>query len=154
MTPYRIVFGKACHLPLALGYKAYWAVKKLNTDAQACAERRSLQLNKLEELRLNAYENTRIYKEKIKLWHDRHILAKSFEPRQQVLLFNSRLKLFPGKLKSRWTGPYSIVKTYPHGTVEIRNEQNGNQFKVNGHRLKHYLGEEVKKFPSPSDWAS
>ena len=125
MTPYRIVFGKACHLPLELGYKAYWAVKKLNTDAHACAERRSLQLNELEELRLHAYENTRIYKEKIKLWHDRHILAKSFEPRQQVLLFNSRLKIFSGKLKSRWTGPHSIVKTYPHKAVENRNEHMG-----------------------------
>lgn len=62
----------------------------------------------------------------------------------KVLLFNSRLKLFPGKLRSRWAGPYTVVEVFPHGAVEIRHDETQQQFKVNGHRLKPYL-EPVKR---------
>lgn len=100
-------------------------------------------MNEMDELILNAYENAKLYKEKTKLWHDLHILAKHFELGHQVLLCNSMLKLFPGKYKSRWTGPYNALNAFPLGAVELRNETNGNQFKVNGHRLKHYYDWEV-----------
>ena len=68
-----------------------------------------LQLNELDQFHNEAYENARIYKEKTKAWHDKHIDRKEFEAGQQVLLFNSRLKLFPGKLKSRWLRPFTVT---------------------------------------------
>ena len=101
MSPYKIVFGKPCHLPLELEYKAIWAIKKLNCDFQATKEERLLQLNELEELRNEAYDNARIYKDKKKKRHDQRILRKEFKAREQFMLYNSRLKLFIGKLRSR-----------------------------------------------------
>ena len=101
MSPYKIVYGKPCHLPLELEYKVMWAIKKLNCDFQAAKEKRLLQMNELEELRNEAYDNARIYKEKTKRWHDQKILRREFKAGEQVLLYNSKLKLFPGKLKSR-----------------------------------------------------
>ena len=101
MSPHRIVFGKPCHLPLELEYKAMWAIKKLNVDFQAAKEKRLLQMNELEELRNEAYDNAIIYKYKTKKWHDQKILRREFEAGEQVLLYNFQLKLFPWKLKSR-----------------------------------------------------
>ena len=139
MSPYRIVYGKLCHLPLELEYKAMWATKKLNCDFQAVKEKRLLQMNELEELRNEAYDNARIYKEKTKKWHDQKILRREFKAVEQVLLYNSRLKLFPRKLKSRWSGPYIVVASTPFGAVTLKTESRS-EFKVNGQRLKHYLG--------------
>jgi len=101
--------------------------------------KRKLQLNELDEWRSNAYENSRIYKEKVKEYHDKHIKQpKQFQEGDQVLLFNSRLKLFPGKLRSRWSGPYIVTQVFPHGAVEVTHPENGT-FKVNGQRLKLYF---------------
>ena len=115
MSPYRIVFGKPCHLSLKLEYKAMWAIKKLNFDFKAAKEERLLQLNELEELRNEAYDSARIYKDKTKKWHDQKILRREFKAGDQVLLFNSRLKLFSGKLKSKWSGPYIVVSSTTFG---------------------------------------
>ncbi|XP_050233392.1 uncharacterized protein LOC126681879 [Mercurialis annua] len=128
MSPFRIVYGKACHLPLELEHRAYWAIKKLNFDFKAAGEKRLLQLNELDEIRFMAYENTKLYKERTKKWHDAHIAPKILEAGSFVLLYNSRLRLFPGKLKSRWSGPFKIEHVASHGAVELENSK-GETFK-------------------------
>ena len=93
----------------------------------------------IEELRNDAYDNSRIYKEKLKVAHDKQILRKNFEPNQKVHLYDSRLHLHPGKLRSRWIGPFVVKQVFPNGAVEIEDPNDGRVFKVNGQRLKHYI---------------
>ena len=93
----------------------------------------------MEELRNEAYDIARIYKDKTKKWHDQNILRKEFQAGDQVLLFNSRLKLFLGKPRSKWNGPYTVVASTTFGAVTLKTNTE-EEFKVNGQRLKHYLG--------------
>nr|XP_009589415.1 uncharacterized protein LOC104086783 [Nicotiana tomentosiformis] len=109
MSLHKLVYGKACHLSVVLEHKAYWIIKKLKMDFEAAGKKRLLQLNELDKFRLHSHKNSKLYKEKTNKWHDKRIRPRYFEQGQKVLLFNSRLNLFPEKLKSRLSGPFEAV---------------------------------------------
>ncbi|XP_048229108.1 uncharacterized protein LOC125369877 [Ricinus communis] len=99
---------------------------------------RQWQLNELEEWHQQAYGNSLIYKARMKKWHDQRLKGlKKFKVGDRVLLYNSHLRLFPSKLKSRWSGSFVVKQVFPYGTVELHHLEKGD-FKVNGHKLKHY----------------
>ncbi|KAM2682251.1 hypothetical protein EV2_013845 [Malus domestica] len=130
MSPFRLVYGKPCNLPVELEHRAHWAIKTFNLNVDQARIHRNLQLSELDEIRHEAYENARIYKEKTTAFHDKMLRGKTFEIGQKVLLFNSRLRLFP---------------------VQIKSLRTGQEFKVNGHHLKpyyeHFVEHVVEEIP-------
>jgi tRNA U38,U39,U40 pseudouridine synthase TruA len=141
--PLSIIDGKACYLPVELEHKAYWAIKELNHDLYAMVVKRRIQISELKEMRLKAYENASIYKEMIKRWYDKRLKKKEFKEGYKVLLYNSRFKTFKkGKLQSKWDEPYIIHSVLSNGAVTIMDVK-GDQFMVNGQRLKVYYEPDV-----------
>ncbi|XP_022014137.1 uncharacterized protein LOC110913623 [Helianthus annuus] len=108
-------------------------------DLRSGGEAHFLQIHELEELRNHAYESSSKYKERVKTFHDKRLRDhKDLRIRDLVLLYNSRLRLFPGKLKSRWMGPYTVKEIFTYRAVTIE-DLNGVNFIVNGHHLKLYI---------------
>ena len=108
-------------------------------DRNEAVEQRLIGLNELDEFLLKAYESSALYKEKMKKYHDQKIEKREIVVGDLVLLFNSRLRFFLGKLKSKCTGPFLVTKVFPHGAVELENKE-GARFTVNRQRIKVYLG--------------
>ncbi|XP_022019804.1 uncharacterized protein LOC110919864 [Helianthus annuus] len=129
-TPFMIVYGKACHLPVELEHRALWALKTVNLDMTEAARKRFFQIHELEELRDAAYSRSLGIKEKTKILHDKKL----------------RLKLFAGKLKSKWSGPYMVHYVFPYGAVEIMDESNGRSWK------KSYRGRAELAKKTMSQW--
>ena len=96
-------------------------------------------MNELDKMKRESYESSRIYKEKVLLFHDKNIARKTFEPQEKVLLYSSHLHIFPGKLHSRWTGPFVVKIVHPYGAIEIENLKKGKIIRVNDQRLKPFL---------------
>ena len=138
MSPYRVVYGKPCHLLVEIKHRVWWAVKMLNYNLNEASEVRKLQLSELDGIRADVYESARSYKERAKLFHDRYILKKESTPGVKVLFYHSRLYRFPEKLRSRWIGLYILLHVFPYGAVEIQDPDTSVKFKVNGQRLKNF----------------
>ena len=136
VSPYQLVYENTCHLPIELEFKAHWAIKKWNMDLELAGQKQKMQISKLEEWREKAYHSAKLYKERIKRWHDKRIKKKEFNPGDNVLLFNSMVRLFGhGKLQSKWNRPFKVITTSPHGAI-MQERDEGNIFKVNGQCLK------------------
>ncbi|XP_049376934.1 uncharacterized protein LOC125841805 [Solanum stenotomum] len=123
-----------------LEHKALWALKALNLDWSKTSRERVEQFNELDEFRLRSYESSAIYKEKITKWHDARILKRDFKVGDWVLLYNSRLRLFPRKLKCKWSGLFRVMRVFTNGGIEVEDHE-GLPFKVNNQRLKLYFGD-------------
>ncbi|GKC68164.1 reverse transcriptase domain-containing protein [Tanacetum coccineum] len=137
-TPYKLVYRKACHLSIELEHKAYWALKHCNFDLKSAGDHRKVQMNELNELRDQAYEKSLIYKEKTKKIHDSKIKNHVFNVGDRVLLFISRLNIFSGKLKTRWTGPFTVTQVFPYGIVELSQTDRPN-FKIPSGEIKVHI---------------
>ena len=107
-------------------------------DLNQVGQKRYMDIIELEEWRDAAYENAKKY-------HDKRLRGKQFAPGMKVLLYNTRLKFFPGKLRSRWNGPYEVIQAFPYGAMELEDPVTRQKFKVNGKRVKPYIEEMSSK---------
>ena len=98
-----------------------------------------MNLTSLDEWISEAYESAKMFKEKVKKWHDRRILKREFNVGDKVLLFRSRFRFSAGRLLSRWEGPFRIEEVYRSGAIKINNFEGTKPQVVNGQRLKHCM---------------
>ncbi|XP_047270360.1 uncharacterized protein LOC107874216 [Capsicum annuum] len=131
MSLYNLVYGTACNLPIELEHKALWALKRLNLNWNEVVELLLGKLNEMDEFCLKDYEIAYPYKENMMRYHNQRIENRDFQKGDWVLLFNSRMKLLPGKLNSKCSGPFRVNQVYPSKLVQLKNEDES-VFKVNG----------------------
>jgi len=141
-----LIYGKSCHLPDELEHKTYWALKLVNLDPKVVGEKRKIQLHEHEEMTFNAYQSSKLYKKCVKAYHDKKILKRNFHPGQSVLLFNYNFRLFPRKLKSKWSNPFLVKEVKSYGVVELEDLELHKNWVVNAQRLKPYLGGDIERF--------
>nr|GEU53231.1 reverse transcriptase domain-containing protein [Tanacetum cinerariifolium] len=141
-NPYRLLYGKTCHLPSEIEHHAYWALRSCNPDLKVAGEKRFLQLHELDELRHQAYENSKLYKARTKAYHDKKLrVRKEFKVVDKVLLYKFKYKFIAPNLRSKWYGPFIVKHDYPSEYVELY-DKHGGSFIVNGHSVKLYHDEE------------
>ncbi|XP_047948868.1 uncharacterized protein LOC125194667 [Salvia hispanica] len=143
---YKGCLGSRATSPVEMEYSSYWAVRQLNMDFTKAGKERMLHLNLLDEFRNEAYVNSSIYKARMKVHHDKMIKRREFYPGDAILLFNHKLRFFLGKLKSKWSGPFTIrastiAEVMSNGTMELFGPD-GTTFKANGQNLKKFYTRE------------
>ena len=119
-------------MTLELERKVYWAIKELNFDFKLAGEKRLFDISSLDEWSTQAYENAKLFKEKVKRWHDKRIQKREFKVGEYVVLYNSRFRSFAGNLLTKWEGPYVIEEVYRSGAIKINNAEGTNPDVVNG----------------------
>ncbi|XP_028784142.1 uncharacterized protein LOC114739882 [Neltuma alba] len=138
MSPYQIIYGKSCHISVELEHRLYWAVKTCNTDLKEAGLNKLLQIQELQEIWLEGYHNSNIYKQKTKIIHDANILRKRFKEGDKVLRYKARFKFKKGKFKMSWDRPYIVTKVHDFKMIELKEKAMGKMFQCNGHLLKLY----------------
>jgi hypothetical protein len=138
-TPYELVYGKQVLLPIEFQIKTFRTTSKLGMDLSDAQQQRITQLNELDEIRQDDIQHTTIIQQQRMKWHDKFIRKKKFKPGDWALLFDSKFKIFKGKLSTHWLGPYEIETIFYNGSVKIKTiDEEGISFLVNGHRLRLY----------------
>lgn len=125
MSPYQLLFGKECHLPIELDNREYWVIKRLNLSMFDAGKKQIARITWVKKIKNTAYKNFKIYKTKIKAFHDKQLRWREFKENQREWFYNSRFKLFLGKLKSRLDGPFIIIKVSECGAILIEDPKIG-----------------------------
>lgn len=138
-SSYEMVYGKKVMFPIEFQIKTFKTTTDLNLELTEAQKQRIAQLNELDDIRQEAFQQTDLVQQQRATWHDKFIKKKEFALGDWALLFDSRFKNFQVKLTTRWLGPYEVVSVSENGAIKIKTIDDHNiSFLVNGHRLKLY----------------